>query len=107
MIYVSEIKTITGVYHSFWKVVQEEKKKVFVERLSPTTIEGSESPKGCFHSTTKPSNSQLGPIYQIKKDSHGLYIEGSGKKGMNKTYLDFEYKEGDVFQNIFDSNKLK
>ena len=27
MIYVSEIKTITGVYYSFWKVVQEEKRK--------------------------------------------------------------------------------
>ena len=107
MIYVSEIKTTAGVYHSFWKVVQEEKKKVFVQRLSPVSLAGSESPKNCFNSTTKPSEELVGPVYQIKKDSHGLYIEGSGKKGMNKTYLDFEYKEGDVFQNIFDSNKLK
>ena len=107
MIYISKIETTTGVYYSFWKVVQEEKKKVFVQRLSPKTLEGLESPKNCFHSTVKPSEELVGPIYQIKKDSHGLYIEGSGKKGMNKTYLDSVYVEGNVFQNIFDSNKLK
>ena len=107
MIYVSEIKTITGVYYSFWKVVQEEKKKVFVQRLSPTTLEKSEAPKGCFISSVKPSEELVGPVYQIKKDGHGLYIEGSGKKGMNKTYLTSEYTEGVVFQITFDSNKLK
>lgn len=104
MIYVSKIKTSTGVYNRFFKTVKTTPHFEIVQSvgLKPYTK------KSETEFIVKPDlEKTYGMEYKIQKDIKGLYIAGSGKKGIQKTYLTEIYDSRKKYVNIFDKSKLK
>lgn len=103
-VYVSKIKTSTGVYNRFFKTVKTTSRSETVQSVGlKPYVKITET---VF--TVKPDlEKTYGMEYKIQKDTKGLYIVGSGKKGIQKTYLTEIYDGRKKYVNIFDKSKLK
>ena len=103
MIYVAEIKTRAGVYYRFYDVVEETKRLQYVQAMGIRPYKKLSDKE--FEIQPNPSD-HYGPMLKVSKDTAGLYIEGSGKKGLQKTYLNKVYNPEEKYINIFDAKKV-
>ena len=103
MVYVAKIETAAGVYHSFFETTKLTNKTESVQAcgLKPyTKISKTE------FAVEPDLNVHYGLEYRVQKDSRGLYVESSNKKGIKKTYLTEGYNAGKKYINIFDAKRL-
>ena len=101
--YVAVIDTPAGTYNRFYKVVREERKKLYANalnykpynKLSNTQFE------------VEPDEAFVGPELKVQQDSHGLYVEHESKKtGIKKTYFTELYCPDKKYVNIFDAKRV-
>ena len=104
MIYVAEVKTTAGNYFRFYEVVESTTRTQTVQLIG---IKPYKKLSNTEFEVEPDASKPYGPTYKVHKDTHGIYIEGSGKKGIQKTYLTAEHGDGTHYVNHFDAGKLK
>ena len=104
MVYVAEIKTAAGVYYRFFETTKLTKRTETVQAVGLKPYNKISSTE---FEVQPDLNNHFGPELRVQKNAAGLYIEGNGKKGLQKTYLTEGYNANKKYINVFDKSKLQ
>ena len=103
MVYVAEVKTLVGVYYRFYETTKTTARTEYVQAVGLKPYKKLSATKFEVEPNLK---SHFGPEMKVQKDAVGLFIEGNGKKGVQKTRFTEAYKPNAKYVNIFDKSKL-
>lgn len=104
MVYVAEVKTAAGVYFRFYETTKLTKR---TETVQAVGVKPYSKISATEFQVEPDLNNHYGPEFRVQKNGAGLYIEGNGKKGLQKTYLTEGYNANKKYINIFDKSKLQ
>lgn len=102
-ILVSKVPTSAGLYNSFWIVSEKTARTASVQRLRVDSFKQSD-----IATKVVPTLHTSGSAsFKLGSDAGGIYLGGSGKKDLNKTYITEEFDDQAEYVNVFDASRLK